>query len=59
MDKELYSEIIKEYLFPMVGSLYAYKAKIHQDNDPKHTSKHCQQTFEDLNLTWVMRKNRH
>ena len=54
MDSKIYTEIIYEFLLPHVaekGILY-----LHQDNDPKHTSKLCQKALENIDLIWVKSK---
>ena len=53
LNKELYKVIIEEYLFPYTVDNFDDNHFIHQDNDPKHSSKLCKTCFEDLNLNWV------
>lgn len=48
MDQEIYRDIIYEYLFPFMAEKHNYLAVLHQDNDPKHTSRMCKQTFTRL-----------
>ena len=53
MDSEFYREVIYDYLFPFVAEKFNYKAKLHQDNDPKHKSAICTNALENLGIKWV------
>ena len=41
MDIEFYVEILAYYLIPNARELYGKNWILHQDNDPKHTSRLC------------------
>ena len=53
MDKEIYKNIIESYLYPFVRNKFEETHFIHQDNDPKHTSKLCVDFFKEAELNWV------
>ena len=53
MDKEVYAEIIKKYIFPFAGNMYNYQIELHQDNDSKHTSSVCKNLLQELNINWI------
>ncbi len=38
MNSRMYREKINDHLFPFVAQTHKYKAKLHQDNDSKHSS---------------------
>ena len=54
MNAELYREILHEFLFPFIAEKYDFKIKLHQDNDPKHTSKICKAVITDNDIEWVV-----
>ncbi|RNA29670.1 TE: Transposable element Tcb1 [Brachionus plicatilis] len=41
MNAELYCEILAKYFLPFGAHKYNYFFKLHQDNDPKHTTSLC------------------
>ncbi|CAF1034438.1 unnamed protein product, partial [Brachionus calyciflorus] len=45
-----YQEIIYNYIFPFCQEKYNFDCIVHQDNDTKHRSRLCQQTYRDLNI---------
>jgi transposase len=49
----MYQEIINDHLFPFVANKFQYKAKLHQDNDSKHTSAICRNALENLKIRWI------
>lgn len=53
MDAKLYREILFDYLFPFIAEKYDFNIKLHQDNDPKHTSKLCRAVLSDNDIIWV------
>lgn len=53
MDAKLYREILFDYLFPFIAEKYDFNIKLHQDNDPKHTSKLCRAFLSDNDILWV------
>ena len=54
MDSKLYKNIIESIFVPFVAGNYQYQRFIHQDNDPKHSSRLCKETLENFNITWVI-----
>ena len=53
MDAKLYREILGDYLFPFMAAKFNFDCVLHQDNDPKHTSRLIR-TFLDVNeINWV------
>jgi transposase len=54
MDAVLYKEILLDYLFPFIGGNYGFhRAILHQDNDPKHTSKLCKGVLNRYGINWI------
>ena len=53
MDAELYSEILQEYFFAFIAENYNCDVVLHQDNDPKHTSRMCTKVLTENNIKWV------
>ena len=51
MDAGMYNQILLRYLCPF-GSYKYVKYVLHQDNDPKHTSKLCKEFISDNNINW-------
>ena len=49
----MYREIINDHLFPFVAQTHKYKAKLHQDNDRKHSSAICTSALKNLNIQWI------
>ena len=41
MDADTYNQIMHEFLFPFIADKYDFNIVLHQDNDPKHTSRKC------------------
>jgi transposase len=52
LDSTLYSSIINEHLYPFVTNSFNGQCVLHQDNDPKHSSKLCINAFKDAKITW-------
>ena len=52
MDSQFYKEIIESIIFPFSCQNFT-QMKLHQDNDPKHTSTKCVESLNDLNIKWV------
>ena len=48
-----YDHIIEKYLAPFVNSKFNNTCYLIQDNDPKHTSKVCNDALERNNIVWV------
>ena len=53
MNKEMYCEILCDYLLPFAYSRYGNNWFLHQDNDPKHTSAFCRFFIQSQNILWV------
>jgi hypothetical protein len=53
MNSVLYKEIIERVIFPFSIEKFNGQMNLHQDNDPKHTSKLCIQTMEAFRVNWV------
>lgn len=50
----MYADILNTTLIPFMGKNFKYKKfNLHQDNDPKHKSKLCQNTLKNLGIKWV------
>ena len=57
MDSDLYNSIICEYLIPFAVSVYGIRNfYLHQDNDPKHSSKLCSELLRKNSICWVKLK---
>jgi transposase len=54
LDANLYSQIINDHLNPFVADNFNDGAILHQDNDPKHSSKIRMNALEDARITWVI-----
>ena len=52
MNAEVYVQILKERLVPLLNQTYPDGHCFMQDNDPKHTSRHAQAFFAEENITW-------
>lgn len=52
MDARLYTSILETYLIPFIAEVYPTGHRFMQDNDPKHTSRHARQFFEDNSINW-------
>ena len=51
MDAKLYNEIPNSFLFPYCAANFDINdIVLHQDNDPKHTSKLCKGTLDRLGI---------
>ena len=44
MNRFGYQEILLRYLWPFILKKFGGRAYVHQDNDPKHTSRLCMNT---------------
>ena len=53
MNSYLYREILAEYLIPFAFEKFDFDFKLHQDNDPKHTSSLCKEYLNKNNIIWV------
>ena len=54
MDATLYNEILNSFLFPYCAANFDINdIVLHQDNDPKHTSKLCKGTLDRLGIKWI------
>ena len=53
MDAQIYRDIISFYLFPFMGEKYDFMCTLHQDNDPKHTSKLIKANLNRNGIKWV------
>lgn len=54
MNGELYNEIISDYLIPFACAEYGIRNFVlHQDNDPKHTSRLCSNFLKLNNIKWI------
>jgi hypothetical protein len=49
----MYREIINDHLFPFVAQTHEYKAKLHQDNESKHSSAICTEALKNFNIKWI------
>jgi len=49
----MYAEIIRSVIFPFSIEKYGSKMSLHQDNDPKHSSKLCVRTMDAYKISWV------
>ena len=52
MDAQMYTNILETYLIPFIRDVYPNGHRFMQDNDPKHTSRHAQQFFQDHSINW-------
>ena len=52
MDAEMYVTILKSTLLPFLHEVYPGGHRFMQDNDPKHTSRHATQFFEENQINW-------
>lgn len=59
MDAELYSEILCNNLIPDIATVFNRISDviIHQDNDPKHSSRICKRVLKDNGIFWVSKHN--
>ena len=53
MDSNLYKEIIEDIFVPFAAEKYDFNCNIHQDNDPKHSSRLCSDALKFHNINWV------
>jgi hypothetical protein len=53
MDSEMYAEIIRSVIFPFSIEKYGSQMSLHQDNDPKHSSRLCVKTMDAYKINWV------
>ena len=53
MNKHVYQDIIHHHLAPFAEKKFNFKAKLHQDNDSKHTSILCTNALRNLKTKWV------
>lgn len=54
MDQYLYLEILANFLVPFLAANYSlYNGILHQDNDPKHTSKKCIEFLNESGVKWI------
>lgn len=54
MDSLLYQETLITFLFPFCADKFTMSNVIlHQDNDPKHTSKLCVKTLQKIGIKWI------
>ena len=54
MDAVLYQEILETFLFPYCQQHFKLSdIVLHQDNDPKHTSRLCIDTLKSLGIKWI------
>jgi hypothetical protein len=53
MNKHVYQDIIHHHLAPFAEKKFNFKAKLHQDNDSKHTSVLCTNALRNLKTKWV------
>ncbi len=54
MDSILYNEILTDYFIPFASRAYGIKNfNLHQDNDPKHSSKICTNFLERNQIKWI------
>ena len=47
MDAKGYETILRQALLPFIAENYPDGHRLMQDNDPKHTSRHIQEFFEN------------
>jgi hypothetical protein len=52
MDSEYYKQIIENVMMPS-KSLHFDQMYLHQDDDPKHTSKLCVEALNNVKIKWV------
>ena len=52
MNAPLYEKILEKTLVPFLRKQFSEGHKFMQDNDPKHTSRHIRQYFEEENICW-------
>lgn len=53
MDSYFYENIIYDNLLPYVAEFIGEGAKLHQDNDTKHSSLLCKRGLENIRVDWV------
>jgi hypothetical protein len=53
MNAKLYKEILGDFLIPFMASKYDFNCILHQDGDPKHTSKMCKDYLDRNQINWV------
>ncbi len=53
LDSEIYADIIRSVIFPFTIEKYNGEMFLHQDNDPKHSSKLCVKKMNELKINWV------
>ena len=52
MDAKVYTTILETHLLPFISQKFPNGHRFMQDNDPKHTSNHVQQFFQDNGVNW-------
>ena len=52
MDAPKYTKILEASLLPFINECYPRGHRLQQDNDPKHTSRHVQNFFEQNGIVW-------
>jgi hypothetical protein len=53
MDANVFVEIASNYLIPKANEMYGRNWFLHQDNDPKHTSRLVVNFLQYNNVRWV------
>ena len=49
----MYTEIINKVMTPFVRKTFNENVQLHQDNDPKHNSKLCQEFYSRNQINWI------
>ena len=52
MDAKMYVTILECTLLPFLHEVYPNNHRFMQENDPKHTSRHTMQIFEEQGINW-------
>lgn len=55
MNSQIYKSIIYEFLVPYWANNCRIISRLHQDNDPKHSSKICLEALEMFGINWVLK----
>ena len=54
MNSEIYMEILSDFLLPFMAAHFNItEGVLHQDNDPKHTSRLCKDFLVNSGISWI------